>query len=92
MTYAIVDDGQTRWVAERDALVAAIASLGWEDVRLFGRRGYREPDVPDDTDPRDQPYVRLCAMVGLSGIDAAGDMPALSWFPAESVWLWDCHH
>lgn len=62
----IVNDGQTRWAADKDQLFAALDRLGWEkdwrDSSLWREPPKIADDVERDIDPVD-PYTDLCQIV-----------------------------
>lgn len=56
MEYIVVNGGQYRWIADREELVEALVSLGWEqDIPIW-----TEPENEDDPSAE---YTRLCERV-----------------------------
>lgn len=88
----IVDDGQACWIADRHALIPALAQEGWEKDRMEGSRIYREPDPRDPDDPFETPYARLCAIV--PAIErhpdelAISGLPHFTYRPDWDAWEW----
>ncbi|HYD30167.1 MAG TPA: hypothetical protein VEB64_04840 [Azospirillaceae bacterium] len=71
----IVNDGQYRWGADRQALEAAMERLGWAKD---GRRRWIEPEGDDEDDPM-AAYTALCQEV----------QPAPGYEPENNSEEWD---
>lgn len=83
--FVIIDDGQTQWVAERAALIAALDALGWEHT---WRSIYPARIEPADANPGEA-YAELCRRVPALEAGPDEEMSRLSWYPAENAWLWE---
>lgn len=80
--YVVVDDGQTAWVADRQALIAALDALGWDRTRRMIYAARLEPTGDD-------PYSALCESVQALPVEPRDEMARLAWYSAENAWLWD---
>ena len=88
MTTVCVNDGNSDWTADLDALLGALDRLGWEEVPGYG---WNEPPYDPETEDGATRYTELCAEVTTLGDSDDDTIPTLVYRPdiGDGAWRWN---